>query len=276
MLWPTRVCGVRLLAFAVLGSVVFTAASHAADKPMIKVATSPPAKGSARNFRDRKYGVRFKIPPGWSMTRKDGEVSTFHLDARTAGGKSQMRAVASLDFNPFPTSTFSGALFYYSVARHVTDAECAAEATAPAGGGEFEDATKAAPELAPDKREAHGRDLENIGGMEFFHGHDEHGGICVEARDEVYTAYRKGSCYRFDLAMNTFCSASSGAHDLTDREIRSIDERMTTILSSVALDWEKTGPHTVTVPVVPASTNPSGNNPRNPPPSKIPPSSGGI
>ncbi|HEY4357954.1 MAG TPA: hypothetical protein VGN16_19540 [Acidobacteriaceae bacterium] len=238
--------------------------------------TAAPGKASSRDFRDRKYGVRFKVPPGWSMTSKDHEVSTFRLDARTATGKSQMRAVASLDFNPFPTSTFSGALFYYSVSRHVTDAECAAQAGAPLAVDEMANARKVTPELTHNSNPAHGHDLENIGGMEFFHGHDEHGDICVEARDEVYTAYRKGSCYRFDLAMNTFCSASSGAHDVTDREIRSIDERMTAILSSIALDWEKTGPHAVPVPDVPMTTNSTDRRQDTPKPLNLPENSGGA
>ena len=47
--------------------------------------------------------------------------------------------------------------------------------------------------------------------------------ICTEARDEVYTAFHKHACYRFDLAMNTFCAISSGAQEITDdRFTRSI------------------------------------------------------
>ena len=88
--------------------------------------------------------------------------------------------------------------------------------------------------------------------MNFAHGHDEHGQICVEARDEVYTAFRKGSCYRFDLAMDTFCSVSSGAQDMTDLQLEQIDQRMADILSTVKLDWSKAGPHPVPVPKLPS------------------------
>jgi hypothetical protein len=107
------------------------------------------------------------------------------------------------------------------------------------------------------------RDTQDIDGMSFAHGHDEHGHICIEARDEVYTAYRKGSCYRFDLAMNTFCSVSSGAMDLTDMELEQIDKRMTDILSTVKLEWTKTGPHPVPVPKlpVPEVAPPDGRTP---------------
>ena len=197
---------------------------------MIRVPTAPPTEGKPLDFHDEKYGVRFIVPPGWKLSKKDREVSTFRLDARSATRKSQMRAVAMLEFNPYPQSVFSGALLYYSVERHATDVSCAAE-TGPA-------------------RDRGTKDVQNIGGMNFAHGHDEHGDMCVEARDEEYTAFRKGSCYRFDLAVNTFCSISSGAQDLSVMQMRSIEQRMTGILSSVSFDWDGSGPQIVPVPEI--------------------------
>lgn len=201
------------------------------------VPEAPPPAARVQGFHDSHFGVRFRVPAGWTVQRKDREVSTFHLDARTATPDTQMRSVAAIQFNPYPYSTFSGALFYFSVQKHATDVECARQASAPA---------------------AHATEVQEtqlIDGMSFSHGHDEHGKICVEARDEVYTAYRKGSCYRFDLAMNTFCSISSGAADLTDSQIEKIDEQMGEILSTVQLDWIK-NPHDdlpARVPVSPAA-----------------------
>ncbi len=202
----------------------------------VSVPDAPPTKAKQQVFHDNHFGVRFRVPKGWALQRKDGEVSTFHLDARTATRDTQMRSVAAIEFNPYPYSTLSGALFYFSVQKRSTDAECARQASAP---------------------NAHATELQEtqvIDGMNFAHGHDEHGKICVEARDEVYTAYRKGSCYRFDLAMNTFCSVSSGAADLTDAQIQQIDGQMDEILSTVQLDWIKSPrggqfPKTVAMPV---------------------------
>ena len=187
----------------------------------VSVPDAPNVHAKQQVFHDSRFGVRFRVPEGWELQRKDGEVSTFHLDARTATHDTQMRSVAAIQFNPYPYSTLSGALFYYSVQKHSTDAECARQASAPA---------------------SHATELQEtqlIDGMNFAHGHDEHGKICVEARDEVYTAYRKGSCYRFDLAMNSFCSVSSGAAELTDLQIQQIDQRMNEILQTVQLDWVK-------------------------------------
>lgn len=203
----------------------------------VTVPEEPPASAKAQPFHDGHFGVRFEVPEGWTLARKDMQVSTFHLDARTASPKAMMRSVAAIQFNPYPYTTFSGALFYFSVEPHTTDAECARQATGPS--------------LSRDVTEVSHKDVQDIGGMNFAHGHDEHGNICVEARDEVYTAYRKGSCYRFDLAMNTFCSVSSGVADMSQSEMQQIDQRMANILSTVQLDWEKTGPHPVPAPKVP-------------------------
>ncbi len=208
------------LCFSLLSLLLLPFAAGA----QVSVPDAPSPAAKIQTFRDGHFGVRFRVPEGWTLQRKDGEVSTFHLDARTATPNTQMRSVAAIQFNPYPYSTLSGALFYFSVQKHATDAECARQASAPG---------------------AHATEVQEtqlIDGMSFAHGHDEHGKICVEARDEVYTAYRKGSCYRFDLAMNTFCSISSGAADLTDTQIEQIDQRMNEILSSVQLDWVK-NPH---------------------------------
>ena len=188
-------------------------------QPRVQVPTSAPAETKEQSFRDAAFGVRFKVPPGWEITRRDHEVSTFRMDARTAPPGLQMRSVLSLDFNPYPQSTLAGALVYYSVEKHAKAAECVRQAT---GKGEPQD-------------------TQEIGGVNFVHGHDEHGEMCVEARDEVYTTYRKGSCYRFDLEMNTFCAVSSGAAEITESQMQDIEARMTGILSTVTLDWSKPG-----------------------------------
>jgi hypothetical protein len=192
-----------------------------------QVPTSAPETAREQSFRDAQFGVRFKVPPGWGLTRHDHEVSTFRMDARTAPSNLQLRSVVSLDFNPFPQTTLAGAMVYYSVQKHAKAAECVQQAA-----GKDEPA-----------------DTLQIGGMNFVHGHDEHGGVCVEARDEVYTAFRKGACYRFDLELNTFCGVSSGAMDMSEKQMEDIESRMAGILSTVTLDWSKTGAQ----PVPPAN-----------------------
>src|SRR6201996_8548448 len=120
-------------------------------KPPAPEPNTPPA----RPFHDARYGVSFTIPPAWNITRKDGDVSTFRLDARNAAHTAQMRAVASINFNPHPYSTFAGALFYYSVTPNVTANQCAAQAIVRA------------PRTAATTK---------VDGISFSHGYDEHGG----------------------------------------------------------------------------------------------------
>ena len=206
-------------------ALALAATMCAAQKIVIRDA--PDAAAKPYKFRDDRFHVDFMVPPGWQFTTRDGEVSAFHADVRTAPSRSAVRAVASLNFNPYPRSTLSGAMFYFSVDAKTTEPKCAGQATPPLGSQE-------------------------IGGMSFAHGHEEHGVICTEARDDVYTAYRKGSCYRFDLKVNTFCAVSSGALDITEAQLEDIQQRMTGILSTVNLGWEKSGPNFVPVPAPPS------------------------
>jgi hypothetical protein len=182
--------------------------------PPPRPTTAPePTNPPAQTVTDVRTHVAFHLPPGWNVSHKDGEVSTFHLDARTAPRQSQLRAVASLAFNPFPRSTFSGALFYLSATPHSTAETCAAQTT-----------TK--PETP----------LEGavIADVKFSRGKDESGKICTEARDLAYTTLRGGSCVRFDLAINSFCGGEvSGAEDLTEAQLSSLFKRLEDVLATV-------------------------------------------
>jgi hypothetical protein len=177
--------------------------------PAAKEPTNPPA----RDVMDAADHLSFHLPAGWNLSANDGEISSFHLDARTAPRGSRLRVVASLAFNPYPQSTFAGALFYVSATRHSTAAACAAQTS-----------TKhftVLPALVLDD-------------VKFAGGKDEHGQICTEQRDIAYTTLRQGSCLRIDLVINSFCGGEvSGAQDLTESQLQSIYERLRGILASV-------------------------------------------
>jgi hypothetical protein len=169
--------------------------------------TDPPA----RDVRDPFDRLTLHLPAGWNLTRKDGEISTFHLDARSAPRKSKLHLVASLAFNPYPQSTFSGAILYVSSAPGLSAAACAAET-----------ATKPFEALPPG----------TVDGQTFARGKDEQ--ICTESRDVAYTAMRRNACLRFDLAINSFCGGDvSGAEDLTADQLQAIYTRLMKILESV-------------------------------------------
>ncbi len=180
-----------------------------------KPASAEPTTPPARPFHDPRYGVSFTIPPAWNIDRRDGTVSTFRLDARNAAHTAQMRAVASISFNPHPQSTFSGALFYFSVAP-ISANQCAAQAIARAP------RTVATTQVA---------------GVPFTHGYDEHGSICTESRDEIYTTEHGDACYRFDAVINNFCGGDvSGVRDITDHELDDVRKRMQSILNTIRFD----------------------------------------
>ncbi len=176
-------------------------------------AAPEPSSPPARDVQDAKDHLTFHLPAAWNLTMRDGEISTFRLDARTAPRPSQLRMVASLGFNPYPQSTFAGALFYVSSTPHATAAACA-----------MQTALKPFTPLAPAQ----------VGDQTFSRGKDEHGHICTESRDVAYTAMRGGSCLRFDLAINSFCGGDvSGAEDLTAAQLQAIYSRLMSILDTV-------------------------------------------
>ena len=216
---------------AILFAIFFACATlHAQTVP---AATTPAAHSQAtpataaspaqRSFHDPTYKISFDVPANWNFTRRDHEISTFRLDARTAARTTLMRAVVSIPENPFPESTFSGAYLYFSVTPHLNDAACARQA-APAT-----DKTPA----VQGRRGA----VSEIAGISFAHGHDEQRAICIIQRDEVYTTLRRGACYRFDLTINNFCGGeASGVRDITPKELDAVRSRLEAILATVRFD----------------------------------------
>jgi hypothetical protein len=201
----------RIVPLLPILTLAVTAILQAQRPAALPEPTTPPA----RAFHDARSGISFKVPAGWDLNRRDHEVSTFGLDARSSIKTTQLRAVADITFNPFPQSTFSGAYFYASVTPHLSDADCARQASAKS----------ASPET------------NQVAGIRFSHGHDEHGGVCIESRDEIYTTSHNGSCYRFDLVINSFCGGEvSGVRDINDRQLDSVRKRLEAILNTVQLD----------------------------------------
>ena len=184
--------------------------------PLIPLSAPDPSTPPASTFHDTRYGVSFQSPVGWTLTRRDSEVSTFVNDAHPLWASTRMRAVSSIAFNPHPTSTFSGALFYFSVTPRTNEHDCRQQAS-----------NTASHIIAP----------RQIGGVTFTRGYDEHGKICTEARDEIYTTLRNNTCYRFDLVINTFCGGEvSGVREISKQELDAVRDRLESILATVRFD----------------------------------------
>ncbi len=179
-----------------------------------------PDPAAARTFTDAKYKVTFTVPPGWNLERKDGLLSNFGVETRTARRRTDVRGVASINFNPWPITTFAGAIFYYSVIPRADAGQCVAQT-----------ATKPVKPL-PDA---------DVDGTSFHHGHDQHGAVCTEARDEVFAAMQGNTCIRFDLVVNTFCAETSGAMEITPMQLKDVDKRLASLLGSVTLGGSSHG-----------------------------------
>jgi hypothetical protein len=174
-------------------------------------------------FHDPAYHLSFDYPAAWTFSHTDREISTFHLDARSAPHTARLRAVVAMPENPFPASTFSGAYVYFSVTPHASADSCAAQAT-------ISTMVRNAPMTKLGEKT-------QIAGIPFTHGHDEVKDICLIQHDEIYTTRRAGACYRFDLAINNFCGGEvSGVKDITPAELDQVRTRLTSILSTLRFD----------------------------------------
>jgi len=185
------------------------------------MAQTEPAHDAAavHTFHDPIYKVSFDYPANWNFSVTDHEISTFHLDARSAPASMGMRAVVAIPENPFPASTFSGAYFYFSATARASGSSCVRQAAPPAGGS------------------GTAREAVHVAGIPFTRGRDEQKGICTTQRDEIYTAYRHGACYRFDLSINNFCGGDvSGVKDITPKELDQVWGRLEFILNTVRFD----------------------------------------
>jgi hypothetical protein len=176
-----------------------------------------------KTFHDPAYHLSFDYPANWTFSRSDGEISTFHLDARSAPAKARLRAVVAVPENPFPASTFSGAYLYFSVIPHTTAAACAKQASSTT-------IVKNISQTKPGEKT-------HIADISFTHGHDEVKDICLTQRDEIYTTRHAGACYRFDLAINNFCGGDvSGVKDITPQELDQVRGRLNSIFSTIRFD----------------------------------------
>ena len=182
------------------------------------------AAAQTRTIHDTPDHLTLDVPTTWIIATRDHEISTFHHEARTAPPHTRFRLVAAIPENPFPFSTFSGAHFYLSLVPKLNEAQCAQQVDPPATA--YPQAPKGLSDAIP-----------IVADKKAHHGHDEHGTLCTEYRDDIYTISTHNGCLRFDLAMNNFCGGEvSGVKDMTQNEILSIRQQMETILKSVRFD----------------------------------------
>jgi hypothetical protein len=191
--------------------------------PAATATTSSAANPATHTFHDPVYHLSFDYPANWTFSPNDGEISTFHLDARSAAHNAKLRAVVAMPENPFPASTFSGAYVYFSVTPHAAASSCAEQAKNTA-------IVRNIPHVKPGAKT-------RVADIPFTRGHDEQRDICITQRDEIYTTRHAGACYRFDLASNNFCGGEvSGVKDITPAELEQVRARQESILNTIRFD----------------------------------------
>lgn len=196
---------------------------HAMPAPAQAAAATPSPPASPQTFHDPTYKLSFDYPSNWTFAHADQEISTFHLDARSAPRNSIVRAVVAMPENPFPASTFSGAYVYFSVSPRTSASSCAQQAKNTT-------IVRNVPQTEPGEKV-------QLADIPFTHGHDEVRDICITQRDEIYTTPHRGACYRFDLSINNFCGPEvSGVKDITPAELDQVRTRLESILKTIRFD----------------------------------------
>ena len=193
-----------------------------ASAPIMGPAAAP-TQPPTQTFHDPTYHLSFDYPANWTFSHADGEISTFHLDARSAPRATSFRAVVAFPENPFPESTFSGAYVYFSVTPRSSSSACSRQARSIT-------LVKNIPRTRPGSKT-------RVADILFTRGHDEQRDICITQRDEIYTTRHRGACYRFDLASNNFCGGEvSGVKDITPAQLDQVRARLESILNTIRFD----------------------------------------
>ena len=73
-----------------------------------------------------------------------------------------------------------------------------------------------------------------IGGVRFRHGWGNGEAMCHESSQSIYSTYRGGKCYLFEIQINTLCPQHvAGLRDITPRELSQINREFDQVMLSV-------------------------------------------
>ena len=175
-----------------------------------------------KTYRDTQYGVTFQYPALWDTDPEMG----FYLSAQILlPGRKPLAAVGfggsqKSKYHPYPNTNLSGVQFVYVVLPESTAEQCQHE-------------TKGEEESDKDTQET-------IHGVTYRHLSSGGAGLCHQAEDQIYAAYRGGRCYLFDAAIDTVCpDPDEGRREITHAEINTLRNQLKQIMQSVRIGSNK-------------------------------------
>jgi hypothetical protein len=170
-----------------------------------------------KGFSDEAGGVNFQYPRRWILSELNKYPFASSLTRHSITPRA-MVYVGNADSNPYPNTTLVGAEFLYA-ARPAASIEACSEMIVDR---EWPDAKLLAPE--------------RLNGVIFAHAKSADNWTCHYLREDLYSTYRGGTCYLFDLAVETECfGAVDGMRELTSTERAEVQATLEHILSTVSI-----------------------------------------
>jgi hypothetical protein len=180
------------------------------------------ARSDWKRFSDETGGVKFQYPQRWILS--EGNKYSVATSLTRQGIPPRAAAyIGNADSNPYPNTTLVGAEFLYAPRPAASNEACSEMIV----NKEWPDAKLLAPE--------------SFNGVTFAHAKSADNWTCHYLREDLYSTYRGGTCYLFDLAVETECfGAVDGERQLTSAETADIQATLNKILSTVSIHEKDT------------------------------------
>jgi len=188
----------------------------------VVASTQTAANNQIKTYRDAQHGVSFQYPMPWVSDPEMG----FYLPAQILlPDRKPLAAVGfggsqKSKYHPYPKTNLSGVQFVYVVLPEATAEQCQHE-------------TKG-------EEESDKETQETIHGVSYRHLSSGGAGLCHQAEDQIYAAYRGGRCYLFDAAIDTVCpDPDDGRREITPAEINTLRNQLKQIMQSVRIGSDR-------------------------------------
>jgi hypothetical protein len=175
--------------------------------------TAPP-----KTYHDPQYGVSFQYPATWNfdLGRVFYDRAQILFPDRRPLANVGIGGVQKSENNLYPNTDLVGVQFVYLVLPETTAQQCQKEA-------QGDEEAKITQEI--------------IQGVKYRHLSTGNAGLCHQADEQIYAAYRGGRCYLFEAAVETMCPDAIGAtRDITPAEIDTVKKQLRQVMQSVSIE----------------------------------------
>jgi hypothetical protein len=176
------------------------------------------ATPSSMQFSDPDYRVTFRYPAKWNYSESNG----FLMTVMIASPENPPRGFVyfssiSGGYNPYPRTNLVGAEFVYANRNAASTDVCLKSVL---------------------QGDANAKMLgtEEINGMSYTHALTGSAGMCHSYSEDIYATHKNGTCYLFDLAVETLCPGLvDNTRAITSGELAQVHASLEKILSNLEI-----------------------------------------